>query len=316
MYLIILPIKTFAVDNSLILESDISLDISPENPDPYGDVTISLSSYAFDINKSMIEWKNNNKTVLSGYGKTSYSFKNLGPDIGITFNINITPVGSGSTITKSVTIKPQEVDLLFESVDGYTPPFYRGKSFVASEGTVRVVAIPNSKTLGSSRNRVTYRWKAGDDTNLSASGYNKDSYVFKNNNLNLSEKVSVQASSLDDGYNATNSITIPIISPKLIFYKKSPTEGVLYNQALTGETAIAEDEETIVAEPYFLSTKGSESSIDYKWQINNEDVNTPDTPNELAIHPTARGGYATLDLIIENANLIFQKISGELKLSL
>jgi hypothetical protein len=313
--IVAIPHYTRALDDSIIA-SDISVDISPSNPQPYSDVTISLSSYAVDINKATIVWKNGKNTLLSGIGKASYSFKTLGPDVGITFNIAITPVESGSPLGKQVTIRPSEVTLLWESVNGYVPPFYRGKSFPSSESIIKVVAVPNSASLGSSKGKVVYTWKKNDSTDLGLSGYNKDSYVYQNNNLDTEDKVTVQASSVDGIYNATNSTTIGIVDPTIIFYKKSPTEGVLYGQALGGETSVSEDQATIVAEPYFLAIKGNESDLIYKWQTNGNDIDTPREKTELSVEPTSRGGYATIGIAIENASLLFQKVSAQLKLNL
>jgi hypothetical protein len=313
--LVSVPNRSLAADTS-INGSDITVDLFPENPKAYTDTTITLSSYAVDINKAMIVWKNSKNVLLSGYGKTSYSFQTLGPDIGITFIVTITPAESGTPLSKNITIRPQEVDILWESVDGYTPPFYRGKSFVASEGTIKAVAIPNSSTLGSSKGQVTYAWKNGGDAAQSESGYNKDAYVFKNSNLNDSENISVTASSLDGRYNAVSKMNVPIVSPFILFYKKSPTEGTLYNQALGNETTITEAEATIVAEPYFMSLTGQGGNLEYHWQTNNQDITTPTTKNELTVAPTARGGYATISLVIENVALLFQKASASLKLNL
>jgi hypothetical protein len=299
-----------------IIDSDVTVDIFPENPQAYQDVTITLSSYAADLNKASILWKNGTKTLQSGYGKTTYSFKTLGPDQAISFRVTITLPDSSASLTKVITVNPQEVDTLWESVDGYTPPFYKGKSFVSREGTVKVVAIPNTSTLGTSKGRVTYTWKVDDNTNLAVSGYGKDAYVFKNSSLNETENISVTASSVDGKYTAKNSLEIPIVDPTIIFYKKSPSEGVLYNNALVDEAPLTENEATIIAIPYFLAVRGHELNLTYKWQTNGEDVDTPTIKNELTVHPASRGGYATISLVIENTAMLFQKASSQLKLNL
>ena len=319
--ILLLPLFVFHIQRASALDAglvdnDINVDLLPENPKPYGDVTITLSSYAVDLNKSMLIWKNGKNTLQSGYGKITYSFKTLGPDMAIVFNISITSPDGSSSLTKTITINPQEVDVLWESVDGYTPPFYRGKSFASSESMIKAVAIPNSTTLGSSHGRVTYTWKNGDNTDLGVSGYGKDAYVFKNSNLNTSENISVLASSVDGNYSATSNLNIPIIDPTLIFYKKSPTEGVLYNSALVNEIPMTDNEATIVGVPYFLATKGHDLDLSYKWQINDNDVTTPNLKNELTIHPTDHNGYATISLAIENTVLLFQKVSSKLQLDL
>jgi hypothetical protein len=309
-----LPTLSFGAEIG-VLESDISVSIAPENPKPYDDMTITLTSYATDLNKALIEWRSGKDLLLSGYGKTSYSFKALGPNTPITLNVNITPVGSDK-VSKQIVVNASEITMLWEGADSYTPPFYRGKSFVSREGSIRVVAIPETNTIKSGKGNIAYTWKSGDNTILSASGYNKDSYVFRNSNLNTSENISVQASSIDGRYDASDSIQIPIIDPKIVFYKKSPTEGVLYADALTSETTFEGDEMTIVAEPYFFSLNQSAQYITYGWQINGKAIDTPLRKTELTVHPASRGGYANVSLVIENLNSLFQKVSASLKLNL
>jgi len=298
-----------------VQEGEISVETIPNNPQPYQDVTITISSYATDLNKAIITWQSESRTVLSGIGKTSYSFKALGPNTTTFFDINITPVGAMSTISKRVVIAPSEVEIMWESVDGYTPPFYKGKSLPISGGLIRAVAIPNTNTIKSGSGSIAYSWKNADSAVPDASGYNKNSYVFKNSMFDDINKITVVASSVAGNYSAENTIEIPVYKPKIVFYKKSPTEGVLYNNALKKEAIMSEDEMTIVAEPYFLSLKGHEDKFIYSWQINGERIATPSKKSELTIRPTSRGGYATIDIVIENLNELFQKASNQLKLN-
>lgn len=299
-----------------VQEGDISVETIPNNPQPYQDVTINISSYATDLNKAIIVWQSESGTVLSGIGKTSYSFKALGPNTKTIFNINITPVGTMSTISKTVVITPSEIEIMWESADGYTPPFYKGKALHISGSLIRVVAIPNTNTIKSGNGSIAYTWSNADNTVLDASGYNKNSYVFKNSMFDTKNVISVIAQSVNGNYGAENTINIPVYQPKIVFYKKSPAEGILYNNALNPEAVMTEDEMTVVAEPYFLSIKGHEDNFTYNWKINDESIDTPSKKTELTVRPTSRGGYATIDVLIANANELFQTVSGQLKLNL
>lgn len=309
---------SIALDEIMTGEGDVSVDVIPENPEPYDDVTITLNSYATDLNKAMIQWQSGTNVVLSGYGKTTYSFKASGPNTITVINVVIGIPGTLEKITKRITINPSEVELIWEGVDSYTPPFYRGKSFPTKEGIIKVVAIPNTNAVKQGKGNVTYTWKSGDNTVESASGYNKDSYIFKNSELNDIEKVTVTAESIDNKYRAVNSIEVPISDPEIVFYRKSPTEGVLYNQALGDEAYVAENEEevTIVAVPYFMAIKGNEDSFSYNWKINGEDIATPSRKTELTVRPAERGGYATIGITFENLNTLYQKAVKEIKLNL
>ena len=310
------PSLLWAESEIMIQESDVEIQTSPENPEPYSNVTIKLVSYATDLNKAMIEWRSGSSVVLSGYGKTIYAFKTFVPNTATVFDITITPSQSMGSISKKVIVSPSEVELLWESVDGYTPPFYKGKVLTGREGSIKVVAIPNTNVIKQGKGNIAYTWKQNDKTNQNASGFNKDSFIFKNEALNRNDEISVMASSVDGKYNAIKTITVPTFTPKILFYKKSPTEGILYNYAITDDYFMAEDEMTIIAEPYFLAYKGNEYNFDYEWKINDKKIETPKGKRELTISPAQRGGYATIDLKMENLKTLFQEVSGSLKLSL
>lgn len=311
-----MPYFSYAESEIEVQEGEINVETIPSNPQPYEDVTINISSYATDLNKAILIWSTPSGVVQSGIGKLSYSFKALGPDTASTITISIQLVGSLNTIVKKITIIPSEIALMWESADGYSPPFYKGKVLPTVGGLIRVVAIPNTSSIKSGNGSVVYNWKNNGDVSLDASGYNKNSYVFKNSLFDTRNEVEVMASSVGGAYSAENSIIIPTYKPKVVFYKKSPAEGVLYNNALGKETFMTEDEMTVVAEPYFISLKGNESGFSYNWKINNEPLDTPSKKTELTVRPSARGGYATLDFLMENINELFQTVSGQLKITL
>lgn len=297
-------------------EGEINIETIPNNPRPYEEVTIKISSFATDLDRAIIVWEGPSGTVLSGIGKTSYSFTASGPNTTSIFNITIKPVGSMNTIEKRIIVSPSEIELLWESVDGYTPPFYKGKSFSSKEGFIKAVAIPNTNTIKSGSGSISYSWKNNESAVQNASGYNKNSYTFKTDLFDNKNTITVTASSVNDNYSAENSLDIESYSPKIIFYKRSPTEGVLYNKALNSKSSFTEDEMTVVAAPYFLALKGSENNFIYNWSINGDKINTPSKKTELTIRPTSRGGYASIGVVFENINKLYQKVTGTLKLTL
>ncbi len=311
-----IPCISYADQQIEVQGGEISVETVPGNPQPYQDVTINLSSYATDLSKAIITWQSGINTLLYGIGKTSYSFKTDGVGSYSVFNITITPAGSMNTITKKVAIYPSEVEIMWESEDGYTPPFYKGKSLPINGGLIKAVAIPNTQTIQSGNGSISYTWSNLDSVVEAASGYNKNSYIFKNSMFDDINKISVQASSVAGNYSAKNEVDIPIYKPKIVFYKKSPTDGILYNKALNKETLMTEDEMTLVAEPYFMALKNNDNNITYSWKINGNSTTTPSKKTELTIRPTSRGGYATINIAIENISEMFQKVSNQLKLIL
>jgi len=310
------PSLSFSEMQIEVQGDEINVETIPNNPEPYQNVTINLTSYATDLNKAVIVWQADSRTLLSGIGKTSYSFTTKGPDTTNIFDVTITPVGAMSVINKKIAIYPSEVEVLWESLNGYTPPFYKGKTLPTRGSMIKVIATPNTNTIKSGMGSISYTWKNGSDTKLDSSGYNKNSYVFKNGLFDSVNEIKVTASSVSGNYGAEKSIKIPMYNPKIVFYKKSPTEGINYNTALDNNFAMTDDEMTIVAIPYFLAIKDNEDKFNYNWTINGDPINTPLNKTVLTIRPTSRGGYANISLVLENINELFQSVTGQLKLTL
>lgn len=312
-----LPNFSVAENQIPVQESDINYETVPSNPQPYSDITINLSSYATDLSKAIISWQSDANATISEIGKTSYTLKAKGPNDAITINITIKPVGSMGTVSKQIVIIPNEVELIWESVDGYAPPFYKGKVLPVSGSSIKVVAIPNTNTIKYGNGNVSYSWSNGDSANPDASGYNKNYFIFKNSKFDNLNSISVVASSVTENYQAQNTVEIPIYTPKIIFYKKSANEGYLFNNAITDNSLVSDEEITIDAEPYFLSINNITSdNFTYSWRINGEGVQTPPQKSEVTLRPTSRGGYATIGLTVENVNELFQTATNQIKINL
>lgn len=297
-------------DNEIPLqEFEVNLDVSPLNPEPYERVNLQLSSYATDLNRATITWQNQSGVVLSGIGKTSYSFVAPGPNETIRFNVSISP-SEGGFVTKVIHITPSDIDVFWESENGHVPPFYKGKSLPITNGSVKVVAIPNiQKDRG-----FSFVWKNGDKVETDKSGYNKSSFIFKNSMFDESNIITVTASSVDGDYVGQKSIEIVMFDPEIIFYEKNPSLGIDYNNALFKEIKTP-SELTIVSEPYYFPLEEDPYRFMYKWRINDKIVDTPEKKEEITIRPTAKSGYATISLEISRLNEMFQKAFTELILN-
>ena len=307
------PLATHA--DIQIVSSDITVTTNPPNPSPNTSTTITLGSYATDLNKASITWQSNGQTVLSGIGDITYSFTTGNVGVSKSFSVSITPAGSATPIIKNISVQPSDMDVLWEATDSYAPPFYEGKALPSSEAGLRVVALPNTTT--SAKNMV-YDWKLNYDAVQDASGYGKNSYSFNNSSVNSVENVDVAVSSVNNTYSEEGSVSIPIIKPQILFYQGSQTDGIIYENALSNSFTMpkTDNEMTVVAEPYFLSLKGNASDFTYAWQINGADTDTPANPRELTVQPSSRGGYATISLSIESISKLLQTATQSLTFNL
>jgi hypothetical protein len=302
----------FSANQIPLTESEVMVEISPKNPIPLQNVTIKISSYSADLNRATITWKSESGVVSSGIGKTSYTFKAPEANISTSFTINISTPSDG-TVVKKINIRPSDIDVFWESTNGYTPPFYKGKSFPITNGSVKVVAIPNFQ----SKRGFSYVWRNQNTTKSNQSGYDKSYYIFNNSMFDEVNQVAVTATSVSGDYVGQKSVEIKVYKPEIIFYKKDPIWGVDYNKALVSVFELEDEEEeiTIVAEPYYFPIEEDPDKFIFDWKINNKTITTPTNKKELSIRPTSRDGYAIISLNISRLNEMFQKSFNSLKIN-
>lgn len=311
------PFISSADSQIISQEEEIGFEMIPNNPDPYEKVTIKLYSYTIDIDKASITWQNNSGIIKSGIGDKKHVFNAPGADSTIYFDIFIKPAQQSLSIKKRITINPSDIDIIWESIDGYSPPFYKGKSMPTKGSMLKVVAIPNSNTITSKSGQIDYTWKNNNKTIEEASGYNKNAYIFKNSLFDTINNLEVEASSVSGNYNAQKEIEIPVYDPSLVFYKKSPTDGILFNKGIIEDFFMREDQVTFFSSPYNLALIGNENLFNYEWKANDKTLSiTPSKKNEITIRPNSRDGYVKLELKIENLNELFQDISRVFKIIL
>jgi hypothetical protein len=309
LFAIILPIETSAVSSSSILVS-----VVPENPAPGESVSISLNSYASNLDSVLISWSVDGKNVLSGIGKKSFSLDapKAGAETSVIASISL-PDG---TIDKRVTIRPSVMVLLTQANDSHVPPFYRGKALITPGSEVKVVAMPeikNGSQIVNSKNMV-YAWKKNYTNNVDGSGYGKNYFLYIDDYLEDMSTISVTASTTDQKYSSASSIDVRTAEPKILFYKNDPTLGTLWEHALTdGYKIVGSD--VIEAVPYYISPKEIRiPSLTFNWFINDYQIAVPSYKKNIMPLAVQEGtsGTSTIKLKIEDSDKIFGGASKEI----
>ncbi len=250
--------------------TELTMVISPAYPRPGEEVTVSIESYNFDLNRSEVHWFVNDRPV-----KTAVGYKKLVVRAGRNGETTIVRVAAiaenGNTYSKDTVIRPAEVNLLWQA-QSYTPPFYRGKALMPFQGTVMVTAVP---TFAQGRSTMApesliYTWKEGDDVIGGSSGKGKNLFPFRGAVPMRPKTISVLVESPDRTMSAEASITVDPVSPRLLFYENHPRYGLLLQKALGSTFSLEEDEARIDAVPYYFETSGTRGSKDmvYEWQMN------------------------------------------------
>lgn len=295
--------------------TDLVLTLSPAFPSPNQNVTATLASYVTSLDKAKISWSINGQESNSGIGKKSFSFTTLSAGSSMNLVANIETV-DGENVQKSILINPGDIDMLWEAVDAYVPPFYKGKKLAPTQGYFKVVAIPNLTTSTGKvdPNNLSYTWTRDGNGQPNSSGWGKNAFTFKNSYLDTVNEVEVEISSISGNSNAYSKINLQTVKPKILFYQKDPVFGVKWEKALNNGFKINPEGETLIVEPYFFSPKNlSSSDLSFKWFINNQQIETPNPKNILSVKlESTQSGSAKINIAIENIRTLFQSMEKEL----
>ncbi len=262
-----IPTASFAVSSS-----SINISVVPENPKPAQDVSISLQTYAADLDSAPISWFVNGKSAGSGTGRKSFSFK--APASGAETRVSVKIIFPDGENELSITVRPSNMVLLWQADDSYVPPFYKGKALPARESQIRVVAMPEVIKGGTFVNpkSMTYSWKLDYQNEQDGSGYGKNYFIYTSDYLENTNNVSVVASTTDQLYSTEANVNISAAEPKIVFYRNDSKLGTLWENAIAENHRI-EGDEVIDAAPYFISPKNLFNPIlQWGWYINESPV--------------------------------------------
>ncbi len=297
---------------------DISFSASPEVPGAFQDVTITVNSYLTDVNRAFFVWKKDGKTELSATGADVFTFTT--GDIGQKTTIDIAmALSSGETLQKRMVFNPSESNLIWEGADSYTPPFYRGRALPTSEGYIRVVAIPQINSSGTTANinNYVFRWVRNDLVETESSGFNKSALIFQQSYLNEQEQIEVTSQDNTSGATARGTVIVPVFKPKILLYARDPINGIDWAHELGAAYDVSDAEKTILAIPYFFSPDNPLSNqLKYIWSINDDAIPTPSISNMLTLKSGASKGISKLTVRVENVIKLFLEAEKNITINL
>jgi len=309
---LILPHAVFAQFDTSVsgVEQELNMNIVPASPKPNDTVNITLTLYTGDLGSADIIWYKNDKEVLRGKGETRYSFKmgNSGETTKIDIAIRLM---NGTIFSKSVTLTPTRVDLIWEA-NTYTPPFYKGKALHSRQGSIKIIALPEfiKDGIRISPQNLVYQWSNGQNVLESQSGYGKNVVTVSGSLLGRAESIDVLVSDPNSNLTANGSVNITPGDPKIIFYENSPYLGPIYDMAIGKSYELGGDEVEVLAAPYFFSNE-NQGFLNYSWRLNNQSI--PELANSRTAifkKPTETSGQSNLSLEIQNSNRVLQEASN------
>jgi hypothetical protein len=299
------------------LANPLEIVLYPENPDPESKVSVSLKSYSIDVNSSDISWYVDGK--LEKKGKGELNLEAVSPALGKKMTISVEALSSnGRLFTSRISIIPTDLDILWET-DGYTPPFYQGKSLYVSQGTVYLTAEPQFKTQSGKMidpADLTYKWKLGSQVMASQSGRGKRKITLEGNALLKPVGATVEVTALEYGLKAEKGISLEPIDQEVVLYENNPLYGILWNKALEFPVNLINREIEILVEPFNFSTQNLKTGdISYEWFIGNREYPELKNNKSVTLRPKEKTqGNSNVKVEVVNNSRIFQKTGGSINL--
>lgn len=293
--------------------SDIELVVNPSYPEAFSTVSMRLRSNTVNLNQYHIDWRINGKLLNSGIGardqETTIGGYGSVTNISVSINLGL------KTIEKQVILSPQDSTLLWEAMDSYVPPFYKGKKMPGRESYVKIIGIPHFQSLtGLTTGNAVYLWDRNGNRILNVGGYAKNSIIIEQNRLRTSEEIKATITSQDGRYESEKSIIIPTINPEINWYAKN-NQGYRKLIAINQGATINQDSISLVAEPYFFSTY-SLKSLNINWKMDNEQLYLDSSfpKNEIIVNHPGVQSQNTFTLSVENPRTFLQSASSAVTL--
>jgi len=288
----------------------VNIDITPENYSPNEQVTVSASSFNIQIDSVEIEWFVDGKTFKKGFGLKQVRVE--APDSGTTREIRVVVTQKDQTIEKKTTLRPETLELYIESIDGYTPVWYLGRSQIAEESIVKVVAVPDSfNAVGGDSNRV-YTWSKDSFKDPRQSGRGRQVFVSKLSPFVNSENITIEVGG------TAKTIVLKPYSTSLSLYEYSPLVGTRFEKELSSKLDLTKEDVTFEVVPWFFSALDRNSSgLSVSWTVNGLPTKTQSNRSLLNLRKgSTQKGKADVGVTVKHKERTLQSNKATLTIDL
>ncbi len=289
---------------------DGQIDFTPANPKPYDKIRLVLKSYSFDVDASKISWYVNRVLVKSETGGKNYTLQ-LG-EANKTFYVGIdvtTP--DGASFQTSIPVTPHFTPLLIEGVEGFTPPFYEGRSLYGESAKVRVVAFPvvNEEGLQINKKNLVYKWNVNTIPFPESGGYGKNSFVVRQDELEEENNVDVVVTSPSGGTTLNERVSLKPYDITPLFYEYDPLYGINLNKAYESTISITKPTKLYYS-PYNFAY--SKKTSYFNWSLNGLPV-TADSDFLINLIPKEKSaGQSTLSVKADHSTKLLQSLDSQM----
>jgi hypothetical protein len=291
-----------------VFAQSLTITPNPKHPQPGDRVNFILESFGVDLSNSQVTWKKNGEVVSSG--QSNIFFSDIIPQDSSKYSLTAQTTGNEGFFTKTYSVSPFNVDLMWEVQDGYTPPFYKGKTLPVRQSNILFHAVADSISPGS----VSFEWSHRGQSNSFNNGKGRNTFSVINDPLYTVETVSVVARSV--GSSAQELTQIQLKSPEILFYETS-NSGVRDIQALGENSVLRGRNVSITAIPYFLTVAGiSDPNFDLFWEINGSTAGVQSPRNILNLRNLVEDNRTNISVAIDHKNRLHQDGEVDIEITL
>ncbi|HEY0948400.1 MAG TPA: hypothetical protein VGE53_02870 [Candidatus Paceibacterota bacterium] len=264
--------------------------LSPEHPRPYQSFQVSPRSSLIDLSASTVRVSVDGTQVYEGSGTQAATVRAgaLGTRTNVTVSVTD---AAGKVYTKQISVRPAEVSLVLEPAST-AHPFYKGGGLVASEGTVRLIALADLRTSAGVRippQNLVYTWRLGDRVLTDASGIGKSALTATAPVRYRNADISVTVSSADSSLVAEARTLVSAVDPVARVYQNDPLLGPNFDMALASRFSMPDTEATFRAVGYFFAVPPV-----FSWNVNSS---SGGSDKDVTVRATGNGtGTARLSL--------------------
>jgi hypothetical protein len=122
--------------------------------------------------------------------------------------------------------------------------------------------------------------------------------------------LSLTVNDLDGTTLAKRTISIPSVSPKLVFYEVNTLYGII-ERSLKSPFSLISNSTTVRAEPYYLDSTVFNSPNIAMWEINNTEVASGNNPYDINLERAGGGGSANITFRVHSTTKLLQGIKGD-----
>ena len=297
---------------------DLSLEISPQYPEPGETVVVKARSILVPLSATPLAWFVDGKLILEGMGVMEKEI--VAGELGSEAVVRAVATYEGSLHSASITIRPAELDLLWES-DSFVPPFFRGRALPSAGTVVRLEAIPRLQLGNGARvavKDIVFTWRRNGYVISGTSGRGKSKVTIASPSLFGTDTVSVEARSIDGRSAAEASVRLPSEEPHIALYQNHPLFGVTFHTAIEPQTFVPETEITLAAIPYYADVSSpDEAGLSYEWQVNGQPIELdPKRPSSITINAAGSSGIALIELALSHVTNFFLNTAGSWRVTL